>query len=358
MKYLTIILVRPIANNSQQARYPPPHPPQQPQPIRPIPPSIAPIPSTPLTPSTQRYQVPILPSSSRTSLSGSSTFSPILAPTSTITPSRPPINKILHKNLPFYRTMACVYERFDVFHYDQYRKQHMSLDEFLLSFDACNHLALSYDYDPVLNVHKTSRCLLLRLVRIDQAPTHNGKYDDNLPPNITIQVNGHPLTNLPIPKACARQHNDLIRTGREIDITSHCMFNPMLKNEIKIIWSCRPENTNLHMQYANAQYALHVFLVEHLTVEYLCEQILKKPARFLRHDLMKLVAKARATDQDLGLEVSDQKLKLTCPIDQRRMKKPIRATTCQHLQCFDLSNYIGKNSFPHCNTEGFLLFQH
>jgi hypothetical protein len=216
----------------------------------------------------------------------------------------------------------------------------MSHDEFILSFDVCNQLALSYDFDPNLNTHKTSKCLILRLARIDQPPTCNGNYEDNLPPNLVIHVNGHTLTNLPIPKACTRQQNDLLRVGREIDITSHCMFNPILKNEIKIAWSYRPDNTSLHVQYANAQYALHVFLVEHLTVEYLCAQVKRKPARFLRDDLVKLLSKARTHDRDLGLEVSDQKLKLTCPIDQRRLKIPIRATTCQHLQCFDLTNYI------------------
>jgi hypothetical protein len=172
----------------------------------------------------------------------------------------------------------------------------MSHDEFLLSFDACNQLALSYDYDPNLNIHTTNKCLILRLARIDQPPASNGKYDDNLPPNLMIHVNGHPVTNLPIPKASTRQQTDLLRIGREIDITSHCMFNPILKNEIKIIWSYRQENTNLHVQYMNAQYALHVFLVEHLTIDYLCEQIRKKPARFLRDDLVKLLAKARTND--------------------------------------------------------------
>ena len=220
-------------------------------------------------------------------------------------------------------------------------KQHMSHDGFLLSLDVCNQLALSYDYDPTSNNHKTSKRLLLRLARLDQPPSVRGTYDDNLPPNVAIHVNGHALTNLPIPKACTRQQNDLIRIGREIDITSNCMFNPILKNEIKIVWSYHPDNTTLHVQYENAQYALHVFLVEYLTVEELCEQIRKKPVRFIRDDLVKLLSKARANDRVLGLEVSDQKLKLTCPIDHRRIKKPVRATTCQHLQCFDLTNYIG-----------------
>jgi E3 SUMO-protein ligase PIAS1 len=211
-----------------------------------------------------------------------------------------------------------------------------------LSFDVCNQLALSYDYDSNLNMHKTTKCLLLRLVRLDQPAAVNGKYDDNLPPNVLIHINGRQLTNLPIPKASTRQQNDLIRIGREVDITSHCMFNPLLKNDITISWTYRLDNTNLQLQYSNAQYALHVFLVEHLSIEELYEQIVKKPRRFLREDLVRLLAKAHANDRDLGLEVSDQKLKLTCPIDQRRLKTPVRAVTCQHLQCFDLTNYIGK----------------
>ena len=292
----------------------------------------------------QRYQVPTLaPPSQPTlaSLSSSTSQPPFILP-STNNSTRSPITKIVHKPLPFYRPITCVYERYYIFHYDQYRKQYISHDEFLLSLDVCNQLALSYDYDPNLNIHKTSKCLILRLALIDQPPTFDGKYDDNLPPNLTVHVNGHTVTNLPTPKACTRQQNDLIRIGREIDITPHCMFNPTLKNEIKISWSYRQDNTSLRIQYANAQYALHIFLVDHLTVEELCEQIEKKSVRFFRDDLVKLLAKARANEGDLELEVSDQKLKLVCPIDQRRLKKPTRATTCQHLQCFDLTNYIGK----------------
>ena len=116
------------------------------------------------------------------------------------------------------------------------------------------------------------------------------------------------------------------------------MSNPILKNEITMIWS---DNKNLDQQYANAQYALHIFVAKGLTIGDLCEQIRNKPAKFYHQDLMRFIVALRVNDDDLGLEVSNQKLKLTCPIDQRRLKNPIRATTCQHLQCFDLKNYIG-----------------
>jgi hypothetical protein len=303
-------------------------------------PSLVIRPTSSFTPVIQRYQVPLLPPSLPPPPASSSHPTSLLP--SLINPQHLPINKIIHKTLPFYRPIVCVYERYQVFQYDTYRKQYFSHNEIIFSLDVCNQLALSYDYDLDSDTYKTNKCLLLRLVRIDQPAMLNGQYDDNLPPNLVIHINSHNLTTLPMPKASTRRQNDLIRTGREIDVTSYCMFNPILKNEIAITWSYRPDNTSLHLQYANAQYALHIFLVEHLTVDELCEQIIKKRARFFPDDLFKLLAKARANDHSLGLEVSDQKLKLICPIDQRRLKIPTRATTCQHLQCFDLKNYIGK----------------
>lgn len=252
---------------------------------------------------------------------------------------------VVHKTLPFYRPLACILECYQVFRYDTYRKQNFCRNDFVLSLDVCNQLALSYEYDADLDVHKTTKCLILRLARIDLPAMADGKYDDNLPPNLVVNVNSQNLTNLPTPKPCTRQQTDLIRIGREIDITTYCMFNPVLKNELSMTWSCRPENAPLQAQYANAQYALHVFLAQHLTIEDLCDQVKNKIGRFYREDLVKLLAKALATDRDLGLEVSDQKLKLKCPIDQRRLRLPVRAVTCHHLQCFDLTNYIGMRLF-------------
>ncbi|CAF0786367.1 unnamed protein product [Adineta ricciae] len=264
-------------------------------------------------------------------------------PSKTYPTLRPPITKIAYKNLPFYYVLGCVHERYNIFIYDAYRKQFTSRDQFILPLEVCNQLALSYDYDPVLDCNKTSKCLLLRLARLDQPPTFNGKYEDSLPVNVVIQVNGHVLTNLPAPKPCTRLQKDYVRVGREIDITPHCMFNPILKNDITILWTYPADNKNLAPQYKDAEYALHVFLAECLTMESLCEHVLRKPMKFNREDLIKLLSKASAHDRDLGLEVSDQKLKLICPIDQKRLKKPVRATTCQHLQCFDLTNYISLN---------------
>ena len=302
----------------------------------------SPIPSS--TPRAQSSGSPVLSRLQSTLLSSSTTMPQhAAAPFSTPNFVRAFPNKINHKALPFYRPIYLVYERHQAFQYDSSRKYHLCHDQFLLPFDACNQLALSSHYDLESNTHRTSKCLLLRLVRLDYPPLSNGTYDDNLPPNLMIQVNGQNVMNLPTPKLAARNQTDLFRSGREIDITPYCMFNPILKNDLIITWSYDVENTNLHLIYAQAQYAIHIFLAERLTINELCEQIQQKSKRFLRDDLIKSMAKAQ--DCDDGLEVSDQVLKITCPIDQRRLKKPARATTCQHFQCFDLTNYLGKKSF-------------
>ncbi|UJR25614.1 hypothetical protein I4U23_006966 [Adineta vaga] len=338
---------QPQNSRPQQATYFPSLAPRQPY-VQPPPTSTASTNGS--TTTNLRYQVPILPPPPPPS-TNTRTNPPPPPPSSSSTTTY----KITHKTLPFYRPISCIYESYQGFRYDTYRKHYFYRGDFLLSCEVCNQLGLSYDYDADLDIHKTTKCLIMRLVRLDQPAMSNGKYDDNLPPNLVVQINSHNLTNLPIPKPCTRQQTDLIRIGREIDITSYCMFNPEMKNDFSVTWSYRPENTVLHSQYGNAQYAFHIFLVQHLTIEDLCEQIQHKTARFYREDLAKLVAKALAIDHDLGLEVSDQKLKLKCPIDQRRLRIPIRATTCQHLQCFDLTNYIalnekaGKWICPVCN---------
>lgn len=187
---------------------------------------------------------------------------------------------------------------------------------------------------------RTSRRLLLRLARLDQASLPDGTFDDNLPPNLVVTVNGQNVISLPTPKPSSREHSDLIRVGREIDITTYCMFNPGLKNEFNIVWSLYPDNKNLRAQYLTAQYAVHIFLVDRYTVNDLYEQIQQKPVKFYFDDLKKLLARASAHEEDL--EVSDQILKLICPIGQRHLTTPVRAVSCQHLQCFDLRNYLGK----------------
>lgn len=316
--------------------------------LRNPPPGTTPRPTSSSTTGIQQsYQIPILPIPSyiptpTSSSSLSSRPTPIL-PTP-VNNQNSTLNRVVFKNLPFYHTMACIYERNYVFHFDSYRKHFASNDEFILPLEVCNQLSLSYDYDSEINSYKTNKHLLLRLARIDQSPGPNGKHEDSLPPNLLVIVNGQSLTNLPTPKPSTRQQTDLLRPGREIDITPHIMFNPMLKNEVKITWCYRQDNIPLHMQYVNAKYAMHIYLAEHLTVEKLCEKVLKKP-KFNQDDLIKLLHKACAKDRDLGLEVSDQKLKIICPIDQRRLRRPARATTCQHIQCFDLINYISKRNF-------------
>ena len=65
-----------------------------------------------------------------------STFSSSLSQSSPVLPSTNdssylPLMTIIHKTLPFYDTIACIYKRYHIFHYDTHRKKYTSHDEFI-----------------------------------------------------------------------------------------------------------------------------------------------------------------------------------------------------------------------------------
>ena len=73
----------------------------------------------------------------------------------------------------------------------------------------------------------------------------------------------------------------------------------------------------------------------------LCDVVLTKFVKFTRDDMIKLITPNQGGVHDNDIEFREKVLKITCPISQRRLRIPVRATTCQHLECFDLENYLG-----------------
>lgn len=48
-------------------------------------------------------------------------------------------------------------------------------------------------------------------------------------------------------------------------------------------------------------------------------------------------------DADCEIKTTSLRVSLTCPLGKMRMSTPCRATTCQHLQCFDASLFLQMN---------------
>ena len=53
--------------------------------------------------------------------------------------------------------------------------------------------------------------------------------------------------------------------------------------------------------------------------------------------------KLQITDSDFEIETSTLKVSLLCPLMKFRINLPGRASTCKHVQCFDLESYLMMN---------------
>jgi hypothetical protein len=60
-------------------------------------------------------------------------------------------------------------------------------------------------------------------------------------------------------------------------------------------------------------------------------------------DFTKALIKEKLKDQDQEIATTSCKVTLACPLGKMRMNLPCRATTCDHLQCFDAALYLMMN---------------
>jgi len=155
---------------------------------------------------------------------------------------------------------------------------------------------------------------------------------DNLPANLLVNVNGKPAM-LPAPKPTSKPNADIIRPGRSIDVTSQCRLAPNMPNKVDITW-LNPDQSKL--------YCVGVFVFRKVSVEYLLKNLKTKTlAAEVTRQMVR--EKLQITDSDFEIETNELKVSLMCPLMKFRMNLPGRATTCKHVQCFDLESYLMMN---------------
>ena len=72
-------------------------------------------------------------------------------------------------------------------------------------------------------------------------------------------------------------------------------------------------------------------------------------------DYTRALIKEKLNDQDSEIATTSCKVSLACPLGKNRMRIPARASTCDHLQCFDAQTYLMMNerkpkwNCPVCN---------
>lgn len=197
-------------------------------------------------------------------------------------------------------------------------REHESHVEFKLTVDQADMLGLA--------TNTNTKMIILRFCYLD---CHN-EQDDNFPHDCTVTVNG---ANIHLPPAISNPNKPNIppkRPGTHVDITGRCRICPFVQNVIDVKWFADPLELN-------RSYSLNLLLVEKLSTDVLLGRIkdrgLSDPESTKRLIL----------DSDNEVATTNLQSSLLCPVGKTRMTFPCKASTCQHIPCFDALFYLQMN---------------
>eukprot|EP00092_Neocalanus_flemingeri_P000443 GFUD01000472.1.p1 GENE.GFUD01000472.1~~GFUD01000472.1.p1 ORF type:complete len:513 (-),score=171.21 GFUD01000472.1:902-2377(-) len=154
--------------------------------------------------------------------------------------------------------------------------------------------------------------------------------EDNFPSSICVKVNGK-LCPLPNPIPTNKPGAEPKRPPRPINITPLCKLSSTTANYINVSWAVE----------VGRAHTVSVYHVENLTYKDLLDQLKGKGLR--QPDYTRALIKEKLADQDQEIATTSCKVTLACPLGKMRMNAPCRASTCDHLQCFDAQLYLQMN---------------
>jgi len=154
--------------------------------------------------------------------------------------------------------------------------------------------------------------------------------DDNFPSSICVKVNGK-LCPLPNPIPTNKPGAEPVRPPRPINITPLCKLSSTAPNYIDVSWAVE----------VGRAHTISVYMVESLNYKDLLTQLTAKGQR--QPDYTRALIKEKLADQDQEIATTSCKVTLACPLGKMRMVNPARASTCDHLQCFDAQLYLSMN---------------
>ena len=159
--------------------------------------------------------------------------------------------------------------------------------------------------------------------------------------SVCLKVNGKvcPLPN-PLPSQPGTEPR---RPPGPLNITHLVKLTGSSHNTLTVSWAT--EN--------GKAFTVSVYTVECLTHQDLLKQLEAKGVR--NPDYTRALIKEKLNDQDSEIATTSCKVSLACPLGKNRMRIPARASTCDHLQCFDAQTYLMMNerkpkwNCPVCN---------
>ncbi|KAK6633301.1 hypothetical protein RUM44_003902 [Polyplax serrata] len=157
------------------------------------------------------------------------------------------------------------------------------------------------------------------------------RQSDCFPDGLIVRVNNKFCNIQDLPK---KKNKDVYtkEPSQPINITPLMKFNSTEANKIDVQWNS---------EYGLA-YILAVFLVQKKTSEDLLNRLKAKAVRDADHT-KRMIEEKLNEDADSDIVTTSLRVSLMCPLGKMRLKFPCRASTCQHLQCFDASLFLQMN---------------
>uniref|UniRef100_X2B9U9 Protein inhibitor of activated STAT n=1 Tax=Capitella teleta TaxID=283909 RepID=X2B9U9_CAPTE len=155
--------------------------------------------------------------------------------------------------------------------------------------------------------------------------------EDNFPPSICVRVNGK-MAPLPNPIPTNKAGVEPKRPSRPVNITSICRISPTHPNQISISWASE----------LGRSYCVAVHLVRKLNSDILLSRMKRSGIKHPDHTTA-LIKEKLAHDPDNEIATTSLRVSLQCPLGKMRMTIPSRASTCNHLQCFDAPMFLLMN---------------
>jgi len=186
------------------------------------------------------------------------------------------------------------------------------------------------------------------LLRFTKAASDN-VHDDDFPKNLCLKVNNKicPLPN-PKPVPANRPNMEAKRPPKPLIITSLCKLNTKsCLNQISITWT---PTELIH--------TVSIYLVEKLNPADLLSSLKGRGQR--DPEITRTLIRSKLEDKDSDeIATTSCKVTMSCPLGMARMTYPARASTCDHLQCFDADTYLRMNEkkpkwvCPVCNKPAY-----
>ena len=136
---------------------------------------------------------------------------------------------------------------------------------------------------------------------------------------------------LPNPIPTNKPGMEAKRPPKAINITALCKLSSTIANYVDVSWAVE----------IGRGYTVSIYYVDKMTPKDLMKTLRERGIR--QPDYTRALIKEKLDDANDDIVTTSTKVTLACPLGKMRMTHPCRASSCDHLQCFDANLYLMMN---------------